>query len=88
MMPRLLLVILASGLVLGGCSGGADRGDVAAAERAAAAAPKSAADLPQEMPPQARRQADAAIQQSQAMKQQGDAQAEAMKRARAQGGIR
>jgi PBP1b-binding outer membrane lipoprotein LpoB len=88
MMSRLLLAILASGLVLAGCSGGADRGDVAAAEKAAAAAPKSEADLPQDMPEQARRQAAAAMQQAQALQQQGDAQAEAMRRARAQGGIR
>lgn len=87
-MARLLLAILACGLVLAGCSGGADRGDVAAAEKAAAAAPKSAAELPQQMPEQARRQADAAIQQGQARQQQADAQAEAMRRARAMGGNR
>ncbi len=73
-------------LVVGlGCRGSSDSGDVARAEAAAAAAPKTVDELPADMPPEAKRGAAAAMGQSQAMQQQMDAQAEAMKRARNQG---
>lgn len=70
---------------LAGCSGSDDRGDIATAQKATEAAPKSDSDLPTSMPAEARRGASAAIAQQQAMQQQMNAQAEAMRKARASG---
>lgn len=78
-MKYLLPIVL--GILLVGCSG-SESGDVAAANKAAAEAPKSADELPAEMSPEARRSAEAAIKQSEAMRQQMDSQAAAMKKAR------
>jgi hypothetical protein len=75
------LLPIVAGILLVGCSG-SDDGDVAAANKAAAEAPKSADELPAEMSPEARRSAEAAIKQSEAMRQQMDSQAAAMKKAR------
>lgn len=77
----LVVVVISVGMI--GCNSAGDSGDVEAAEAAAAAAPKTAAELSPDMPPEARRTAEAAIQQNNAQKAQMDAQAEAMKRARA-----
>lgn len=79
-----LLGALVASLALVGCSSTGDAGDVEAAQPASAAAPKTAEDLNQQnLPPDAQRGAAAAIQQNQAQKEQMDAQAEAMRRARA-----
>ncbi|CAN1553033.1 hypothetical protein MCEMSE15_02269 [Fimbriimonadaceae bacterium] len=75
------LLPIVAGILLVGCSG-SDDGDVAAANKAAAEAPKSADELPAEMSPEARRSAEAAMKQSEAMRQQMDSQAAAMKKAR------
>lgn len=83
-MKTTLLLLIGASLALAGCSG-SDRGDVKAAEEAAARAPKSVDQLPADMPPEAKRGAAAAMGQQQAMQQQMDAQAEAMKRAAQQG---
>ncbi len=80
--PALVALALVGGF---GCRGSSDSGDVARAEAAAAAAPKSVEELPADMPPEAKRGAAAAMGQSQAMQQQMDAHADAMKRARNQG---
>lgn len=82
----LILAVVPLGILLAGCSGAGDSGDVAAAEAAAKRAPKSAADLPAGMPDEAKRQAENAMKAGQAQQQQMDAQAEAMKKARAMGG--
>ncbi|MCW5942985.1 MAG: hypothetical protein KIS66_12180 [Fimbriimonadaceae bacterium] len=83
-MKTLVPFLIGCALVLAGCSG-SDQGDVKKAEEAAARAPKSVDQLPADMPPEAKRGAEAAMGQQQAMKQQMDAQAEAMKRAANQG---
>ncbi len=75
------LLPIVAGILLVGCSG-SDDGDVAAANKAAAEAPKSADELPADMSPEARRSAEAAMKQSEAMRQQMDSQAAAMKKAR------
>jgi len=75
------LLPIVAGILLVACSG-SDDGDVAAANKAAAEAPKSADELPAEMSPEARRSAEAAMKQSEAMRQQMDSQAAAMKKAR------
>lgn len=77
-------LLIGFALALTGCSG-SDRGDVKAAEEAAARAPKSVEQLPADMPPEARRGAEAGMGQQQAMQQQMNAQAEAMRRAANQG---
>ena len=56
-----------------GCNGGGDSGDVEAAKKAAAATPKTAAELPANMPPEARRGAEAGIAQQEAMRKQEEA---------------
>ena len=84
-MKYLLPLIVIVGLGLVGCNS-SDDGDVKAAEAAAKRAPKTAADLPKDMPDAARKQAEAAMAQGQVAKAQMDAQAEAMKKARASGG--
>jgi Tfp pilus assembly protein PilP len=71
---------LAAILAMVGCETD-DRGDVAAAEKAARNAPTSVDQLPPDMPPEARRQAEAAMKQREAMQQHMDQQAEAMKKA-------
>ncbi len=63
-----------------GCGSGGDSGDVEAAKKAAAAAPKKIEDLPANMPPEARRGAEAGIKQAQAMAAQ-QAQQEAARKA-------
>lgn len=79
-MKRLIiLTILATGLVAG-CSSN-DSGDVEAANKAAAQAPKSADQLPTDMPPEARKQAESAIAQQQAMSQQANTENDARMRA-------
>jgi PBP1b-binding outer membrane lipoprotein LpoB len=84
-MMKLLSALLISSAVLVGCSSSGDPGDVEKAAQAAQAAPKTADQLPADMPPQAKQQAEAAMQQGQAMAQQMNAQGEAMKKAQAAG---
>ncbi len=82
--PLLLTGLLLFAVALSGCGEG-DAGDVEKANAASAAMPKSAADLPSDMPPEAKRAAESAMKQNEAQKQSMDAQAEAMRRARQQG---
>ena len=81
---RRLFALLPLAFFAVGCSGGdGDSGDVAAANKASAEAPKSAADLPASMTSEQRASAEAGIGQQQAMKEQMDKQAAAMKAAQA-----
>lgn len=81
MMRKLLISTLAIGGILAGCSGGGDPGDVETAKKAAEAAPKSVDQLPADMPPEARRAAEAAMGQKAAMSEQMSKENEARKRA-------
>jgi outer membrane murein-binding lipoprotein Lpp len=79
----MLALVLGFG-ALAGCSG-SDSGDVEKAKEAAEKAPKSVDELPADMPPQARANAAAAIQQAQARTQfEGEAQKRAMEAMRKQ----
>lgn len=84
-MMRNLLLGLVGLVTIAGCSSSGDPGNVEAAEAAAKAMPKSVDELPANMPPEARKSAEGAILQQQAREKQANAQAEAMKRARAAG---
>lgn len=80
-MKKLVLIAIGcAALLLVGC--GSDAGDVEAASKAAKAAPTSVDQLPDNMPPEARRSAAAAMAQGQAQKAKMDQQAEAMRKAR------
>lgn len=81
MMRAIIVISIAIGGVLAGCSGGGDPGDVDAAKKAADAAPKSVDQLPADMPPEARRAAEAAMGQKSAMSEQMAKENEARKRA-------
>jgi len=87
MMIRIAFVTLVAAALIG-CDNSGSAGDVKSAEAAAKAAPRSVEQLPQDMPPEARRAAEAAMGQSQAAQAQMNAQAEAMKNARAKMGQR
>jgi hypothetical protein len=65
-------------LALVGCSGDDGSGNVKTAEEAAQAAPKSVDQLPTDMPPEARKAAEAGIANGQKMTEEGDARAKAM----------
>lgn len=79
----MLALVLGFG-VLTGCSG-SDSGDVERAKEAAEKAPKSVDELPADMPPQARANAAAAIEQAKARQQfEDDAQTKAMEMMRKQ----
>lgn len=81
-MMKKLLILTAALALLVGCGPSAD-GDVEGARAASEAMPKTAEELSSTgMPPEAQRNAAAAIQANQAQKEAMDAQAEAMKRAR------
>lgn len=78
-----LALVLGFG-VLAGCSG-SDSGDVEKAKEAAEKAPKSVDELPADMPPQARANAAAAIEQAKVRSQfEDDAQKRAMEAMRKQ----
>jgi hypothetical protein len=82
-MRRVCALIPLALLIAAGCSGGdGDPGNVKIAEQASAAAPKSAADLPANMPPEAKKGAEASIGQGKAIQEHMDKQAEAMRKAR------
>ena len=66
----LLIVVVASGVVLAGCKGDSEGTDPAVAAKASAAAPKSAAQLPADMPDQAKASATAAMGQAAAAQAQ------------------
>ncbi len=83
---RKLLAFLPLALVAAGCSGGdEDPNAVQKAADASAAMPKKPEDLPADMPPVARRQAEAAMAQSAAQREMMEKQAEGMKAARGGG---
>lgn len=81
MIRPILVVSLAIGGVLAGCSGTGDAGDVELAKKASESAPKSVDQLPADMPPEARRAAEAAMGQKSAMSEQMAKENEARKRA-------
>lgn len=56
-----LILLSVTALAVTGCNSGGDAGDVDTAAAAARSAPKSAADLPKDMPAEARRSAEAAM---------------------------
>lgn len=66
-MMKYLLPALILGGILCGCAAKDDEGDVAKAKAAAEAAPKTVDQLPQNMPPEARRAAAGAMGAQQAM---------------------
>jgi hypothetical protein len=70
---------LLAGAALVGCSGEPPEGDVKTAQAASLAAQQSAMKMPDDAPPMARQQAQAATAQQEAMARhmQGDAQARA-----------
>jgi hypothetical protein len=74
MMKKLIPVGLLLAIFTVACNKGGESGDVDLAKKASAEAPKSEAQLPANMPPEARRSAGAAIAQQQAMAQQAEAQ--------------
>ncbi len=63
-----LALLSLTALLCVGCSGSGDPGNVDVAQKASAAAPKAVADLPQNMPPEARTGAAAGIGQADAQK--------------------
>lgn len=80
MMKASIIGFIAIGATLLGCSGGS-AGDVEAANKASAQAPKSVDQLPEEMSPEAKRMAGAAMGQQQAMSDHAMRENEARKRA-------
>lgn len=82
MMKNTLWVVgLAMLLMLAGCNGGSDRGDIKRAEEATKKARETVNNLPADMPGQAKAQAQAAQAQQDAMSQSMQQQNDAMKRA-------
>ena len=82
MMKTLLPFALALvALAAVGCGSGGDSGDVEAAKKAAAAVPKKVEDLPANMPPEARRGAEAGIKQAAEMEKMQQQQEAARKAA-------
>lgn len=86
-MKKIGLIALAFAIVgLVGCNTSGGDGDVEKANQATKEAEERAKNLSQQdMDPVARRQAEAAMKQQEAMKAAGDAQAEAMRKAREAG---
>jgi PBP1b-binding outer membrane lipoprotein LpoB len=68
----LALTVAAGTLLMAGCEGPGETGDVESAKKAAAQAPKSADQLPADMPPQARAAAQSAMGQAAAAEQAGN----------------
>lgn len=75
MMKYALPLVLLAGLAIG--CGKEDAGDVEAAKKAAEAAPKTEAQLPKDMPPEAKRAAMGGMGAQQAMAQQQQQQQQA-----------
>ena len=83
--PHKLLIAALVGASLAGCSGSSE--PVADSKGSTTGAPvMDPSKLPANMPPEARKSAEAAIGQSNAMNAQMDAEAAAMKRAQANAG--
>lgn len=87
-MMRTLLPVGMALVVLAGCSPVEDAGNVQGATQAASVAPKTIDQLPKDMPPEARRGAQAAMGQAQAVQQQANdpARVRAMQEMRRQHG--
>jgi len=85
-MQKLLFALtLATGILLGGCSG-SDSGDVSAATKASEQAVRSADELPKTMTAEERKAAESAMAQGKAMQSQMNKEADAMKRFREKSG--